>query len=114
MRKRFLFIAPAAIVGIIALMALGGFVVEQLWNWLTPALFGWHAMTFWQALGLLALCRILFGGLGRHGHRRGPRGGWRGKGRWTSMTPDEREHFRQRMRDRYGFDPADTHAAPTV
>ena len=39
----------------------------HLWNWLLPPLFGWRTLGFWQALGLLALCRILFGGLGGHG-----------------------------------------------
>ena len=34
----------------------------SLWNWLTPPLFGFRTITFWQALGLLAFCRILFGG----------------------------------------------------
>jgi hypothetical protein len=48
---------------------VGGFIVMQLWNWLLPAIFGWKAVTFWQALGLLALCRILFGGLGVGGAR---------------------------------------------
>jgi hypothetical protein len=36
----------------------------HLWNWLLPPLFGWRQITFWQALGILALCRILFGGFG--------------------------------------------------
>jgi len=45
----------------------GGEIVKSLWNWLLPALFGFPAVTFWQALGLLLLCRILFGGFGRHG-----------------------------------------------
>ena len=38
-----------------ALIALGvaGAVVMSLWNWLLPSLFGWHAIDFWQALGLL-------------------------------------------------------------
>src|SRR3979411_3363265 len=44
------------------------FVVMSLWNWLTPTLFGWHAISFWQALGLLVLSKILFGGFrGRPG-----------------------------------------------
>ena len=51
-------------------IALGGEVVRLLWNWLLPPLFGWAQITFWQALGLLALCRILFGGFGLHGSGR--------------------------------------------
>jgi MFS family permease len=49
---------------------LGGLVVQWLWNWLVPDIFGLRQLTFWQALGLLALCRILFGNFGRGGHHR--------------------------------------------
>ncbi|MGA7615918.1 MAG: hypothetical protein WBX15_12145 [Thermoanaerobaculia bacterium] len=103
--KRLIFIAPLAIVGIAAFIALGGEVVKLLWNWLLPSLFGFHAITFWQALGLLLLARILFGGVGRaHSHHSGFRR-WR-KERFDRMTPEERERFKQRMRERWGFDPA--------
>lgn len=78
-----------------------GEVVMHLWNWLLPPLFGWHTVTFWQALGLLLLCRIMVGGFAGHGRDRsgGPRR-W-GK-RWDRMTPEEREEFRLRMRARCG------------
>jgi hypothetical protein len=75
-----------------------GEIVMHLWNWLMPMLFGWHAITFWQGLGLLVLCRILFGGFGgsnKGGHRREK------SNRWTRMTPEEREKFRQNMRERW-------------
>ena len=49
----------------IAAVALFGWVVMSLWNWLIPGLTGWHTLGFPQALGLLVLCRILFG---RFGH----------------------------------------------
>src|SRR6266852_5394737 len=65
--KRLILIAPLAILGILVFTFIGGEVVMQLWNWLLPPLFGWRQVTFWQALGLLALCRILFGGSGWHG-----------------------------------------------
>ena len=45
------------------------FVVMRLWNWLMPALFGWHLISFWQALGLLILSKILFGGFRGGPHR---------------------------------------------
>jgi len=73
-----------------------GFVVMRLWNWLMPALFGWHVIAFWQAIGLLILCKILFGGF----HGRPGRGmHWRHRmtERWEQMTPEEREKFRQSM-----------------
>ena len=68
--RRLLFIAPLAVLGLALFTCLGGEIVMLLWNWLLPPLFGWRQITFWQALALLALCRILFGGLGHHGGRR--------------------------------------------
>ena len=82
-------------------VAVFGFVVMRLWNWLTPALFGWPPIGFWQAIGILVLSKILFGGFhGRHG----------GSMRWQHrlreweerMTPEERERFRESMRGRCG------------
>ncbi len=109
MRRKWIFIAPLAILGILLFAFIGGELVKLLWNWLTPPLFGWREMTFWQAFGLLALCRILFGGFGRHGssgsgvrRRMVDRVG----DRWDAMTAEERERFRQRMRERCGFDPS--------
>jgi hypothetical protein len=73
-----------------------GFVVMRLWNWLMPALFGLHPIAFWQATGLLILCKILFGGFhGRQGH--GMHWRHRMTERWEQMTPEEREKFRQSM-----------------
>jgi hypothetical protein len=100
MRKR-KWIFVAAPVAILLFIFIGGEVVMHLWNWLLPGLFGWRQISFWQAFGLLALCRILFGGWGG----RGPRYGFRRRmgERWEGMTPEEREKFRQGMRSRCGF-----------
>lgn len=112
MRRKWAFLAPLAILGILLFMAVGGVVVQLLWNWLVPAVFGWREITFWQALGLLALCRILFGGHGGRGVARSVRGrmGERMAGRlterWERMSPEERERFRQGMRGRCGFGPS--------
>ncbi len=94
---KWFFIAPAAILGIVLFIALGGELVMLLWNWLLPPLFGWRVITFWQAFGILALCRILFGshgwrGPGRSNFRR------RMRERCENMSPEERERFRQGMR----------------
>jgi hypothetical protein len=95
--KFLLFVALAATVF--------SFVVMWLWNWLMPAIFGLHTISFWQALGLLVLSKILFGGFhGRHGFG----GRWRQRmmERWEQMTPEEREKFRAGMRAGCG------HSAP--
>jgi cytochrome b subunit of formate dehydrogenase len=99
-------------VGIALLMALGGWIVQYLWNWLLPTLFGWRTITFWQALALLVLCRILFGGFSSGGHRgmgMGMRRRMRERmeerwaERWEKMTPEERETFRHGVQARCGF-----------
>ena len=69
---------------------VAGGIVMLLWNWLLPPLFGWPQITLLQGFGLLALCRILFGGFG---------GG--GAGHSKNMTPEDRERFRQRMNERF-------------
>jgi hypothetical protein len=115
MRKRLIWIAPLAILGIVIFTWIGGELVMLLWNWLLPTLFGWRQITFWQAIGLLALCRILFGGfrLGGHGSPRSrlrqrmeERCKNRMEERCKNMPPEERERFRQRMRERFGFGPS--------
>lgn len=108
--KRLIWIAPLAIVGIAVFIAIGSGLVMYLWNWLAPALFGWRQITFWQALGLLVLCRILFGGFRMAGgsprsrirERVGERVRERMAERWEHMTPEEREKFRQWFEDRWG------------
>jgi hypothetical protein len=55
-------------------VAVLSFFVMWLWNWLTPALFSWHVITYWQAAGILVLCKILFGGFRGRG---GPGMYWR-------------------------------------
>lgn len=101
MKRKWFFIVPAAIVGILLFGFIGGELVLRLWNWLLPPLFGWHTITFWQAVGILALCRILFG---RSGWHRSGRSHFRGRmrERWDRMSPEEREKFRQGMRGRCG------------
>jgi hypothetical protein len=89
-----------AAIAVVAAAAFS-FVVMSLWNWLMPAVFGLKAIGFVQALGLLVLSRIFFGGFGgrpgRHMHWRGRMGE-----RWEQMTPEEREQFRQGLRHRCG------------
>lgn len=102
--KRLLWIAPAAIVGMVLFIFIGGEIVLHLWNWLLPPLFGWRELTFWQALGMLVLCRILFGGFGMSGSGRS--NSRRRMEEREYITPEVRERIRQRMRERWGFGPS--------
>lgn len=89
MRKYFLFI-PVAILAVTALFAL---CVMLLWNWLLPVLFGLPIITFWQSLGLLLLCKLLFGGFGAHRYARYDRF------RHGEHQPDMNEGFDSRTRN---------------
>ncbi|WP_078062757.1 hypothetical protein [Solirubrum puertoriconensis] len=83
-------------------VSLASLAVMALWNWLMPAIFGLPFISFAQALGLLVLSKILFGGF-----RGGPAGGWKARAqahwrqnmeaRMQGMTEEEREKFRQKM-----------------
>ena len=86
-------------IALLILIFVAGFgaAVWQLWNWLMPPIFGLHIITFWQAVGLLCLSMLLFGGW-----RGRPMWRDRARGRWERMTPEEREKFRQGMRERCG------------
>ncbi len=92
-KKKLVWFVPLVILGTAVFVFLGGEVVKLLWNAILPPLFGWREVSIWQALGLLVLCRILFGGFGAHG---AGRPSWRRRmaERWDRMTPEERERFR--------------------
>jgi hypothetical protein len=97
--------------------AVLGFVTMHLWNWLMPSIFGLNLITFWQALGLFVLGKLLLGGFHRHQGGR-PRWGRHMRERWDQMSPEERERFRAGMRGRRGCrfvssdDPIPTESTP--
>jgi hypothetical protein len=79
---------------LLAAVPLLAYVVKLLWNAVaTSAFTGARPVDYLQALGLLILSRILFGGF------RGPPGWHRRRQweKWQAMTPEERESFRGRM-----------------
>ena len=86
------------------LLAIAGFsaIMMLLWNALLPSIFGIASINIWQALGLLALSRIMFGGIGagvmRHIHRHhNPI-----YDKWKKMTPEQRKEFIGQRRH-FGF-----------
>lgn len=84
-------------IGIAALVFLLGLVIMSLWNGILPGLFGWHTITFWQAIGLLVLSRILFGGFKGCHHHKGHI--HEGMHRWH-MSPEDREKMRAEWKNR--------------
>ena len=101
MNKRF---RARKVLGILILVIIGifafGSIVMLLWNALMPEIFNLHPITFWQALGLLLLAKILFSGF-----RGGPKSRWKMdslKQGWAKMTPEQQERFRQEWGRRCG------------
>lgn len=99
--KKFFMILGIAILATVVF----GFVVMSLWNAILPAVLGVKAVSFWQALGILVLSKILFGGFGRGGGafaRR--RHEWKNQveQKLAAMTPEEREQFKAEWKNRCG------------
>lgn len=92
----------AAILGPLAIAAgvyIFGSLVMLLWNGILPDLFGFGTITFWQAIGILVLSKILFGGFSgghcKHGRSYGHR-----KERWMNLSPEEKEKMKADWRNR--------------
>ena len=91
---------PLAVLAFLAVLTL---VVHALWNGVLVDVVPVKAVTYWQALGLLLLARILFGGW--PGGRRGPGGRRRERmlaEHWESLSPEQRVKMREKMRSRCG------------
>ncbi len=97
-------IAGCIAFGALFLVLLGA-VTMILWNWLVPVLFAGPAISFWQALGLITLSKILFSGWGKgswnhYGHDNSH---WKNKfyEKFSNLTPEEREALKQKMKDKW-------------
>ncbi|MGB3850832.1 MAG: hypothetical protein WA958_12755 [Tunicatimonas sp.] len=80
------------------LIATLGAVVMMLWNAILPEVVGAKPLSYGQALGLLLLSRILFGGF-RFGGGGPP---WKGRrrGRWTNLSEEDRTRMKEAWRQR--------------
>src|SRR5437762_1461654 len=93
-----------------------GLIAMSLWNALIPDLFHGPMLSYWQAIGLVILGKIFFGGFkghhrgGWHGHHQKWGGDWEGKCgpywyKWKEefekMTPEEKEAWKAKMKDRW-------------
>jgi hypothetical protein len=101
--KRAIFIPIAIAAGIF----IFGSVVMYLWNAILPGVLGIGAITFWQAIGILVLSKILFGGWkGGHGHQKWNAHSPEMREKWMHLSPEEREKMRAEWRGRCGQPPA--------
>jgi Ca2+/H+ antiporter, TMEM165/GDT1 family len=90
---------------VVAFVVLFTFIVMSLWNAILPAVLGVSTITFWQAMGILVLSKILFGGFGGWQHKREHfKNRWRQRmqEKWANMTPEQKEKFKDAWKSRCG------------
>ena len=91
--------------GIAAILALVSFVVMQLWNNLLPDILHVGTITFWQAMGIFILSKILFG-FGGKGNGGGPpwmRRKHMMEEKFKNMSPEDRARFKEQWQNRCGW-----------
>lgn len=98
--RKALMITTFVILGVLVF----GAIVMALWNAILPAVIGVKSVTYLQALGILVLSKILFGGFrGGGGFAKQKRERWMAmQQKMASMTPEEREQFKNEWRNRCG------------
>ncbi len=93
---------PPFFFSIIAGAFLLAAVVQFLWNAILPDLVQVGQLSYWKAMGLLVLCRILFGGFrGAYSHKP-PFAGRSWRDRWKNMSEEERNRFKEKWKSRCG------------
>lgn len=97
------YLIPVFVLLGVGAVALFGWVVMMLWNTTLVPATGAAVISFWQAMGLLVLSRILVGGFGGSGKGRSSHMG----NKWAQMTPQEKEQFKAYCRKRWGNQSAD-------
>ncbi|MDR2632607.1 MAG: hypothetical protein LBC51_03170 [Treponema sp.] len=109
MNKQVISLRFWGILMVLALIAASAACMLLLWNALMPDIFGLPVLNYWQAAGLLVLCRILFGGIGLghfipggkgrdHGHY-----GNKLREKWMHMTEEERKAFIEKEKGFHRF-----------
>ena len=93
-RKFFFLLFIPLIIGVLGALVMG------LWNAILPDALGAKPISYWQAVGLLILSRILLGGFRLGGG--GPP--WKGKrrGRWPGLSEEEKAKMKEEWRKRCG------------
>lgn len=93
--KRAIFIPIAIAAGVF----IFGLAVMCLWNAILPAVLGVTVISFWQALGILLLAKILFGGFPGHckgGHQRFHDHHMHMRDKWMHLSAEEKEKMRSK------------------
>lgn len=112
MNKTLKYILIGTGIAALCMVGFGLFIglFQYLWNWLVPGIIGWRAITYWEAFGLFILSKMLFKGITWNSHGGGHwKRKWNAKWgahwqqKWENMSPEDRERFKQKMREKCGW-----------
>lgn len=92
-KRKISYIILAAVAGVFIFTG----VVMLLWNAILPAVLHVGLISFWQAMGILVLAKLLFGGFRGRRHMGGMHWKHRMRMRWNNMTDEEKEKYKQRF-----------------
>lgn len=93
-KKRIFLFIPLAILA----LAVFTFLFQLLWNSVVPDVFNLIEINYWQALGILAISKILFSGFGFNKRKRNF-----GKGRMPfsgNFSPEDKLRLREEWKNR--------------
>lgn len=96
--RRFKEKKPLIVLFIIAMFFAAGAVVMLLWNAILPDVVNVKPLNYWQALGILVLSKILFGGFGPGRHKRPPFGRHDLNRSTDRLTEEEKQKLRDAWR----------------
>ena len=94
---------PLIALACVAMLFLITAIVMWLWNAILPEVVGAKTINYWQAMGILVLSKILFGGL-KGGVSGKNCGGWKKhhlESNMETMSPEEREVFKEKLKERF-------------
>ena len=98
-KKRFFFF-PLFLLAFFSLSA----IVMLLWNWIIPSISTFGVLSYWKAMGLLTLTRILFGGFHfkRHQHKMHQHFEQHAafKDKFMVMSDEEKQEFKNQLKNR--------------
>ena len=102
-KRNWIVIIPVILICVVLVAFLIGWIVMKLWNGIVTPVLGLNMITYWQAVGMLILSRILFGGFSGGGSRR--RSPSIQKEKWMNMSNEEKLKFQEewKNRSRSGF-----------
>mgnify|MGYP001551730079 FL=1 len=99
-RNKFFRVIPLIIIAGILLLSLA---VMLLWNAILQPVLDIRSITYWQAVGIFVLCKILFGSFRRRrfpSHEKGWQGRHHLRQKWMNMSDEDRIKFREELKKR--------------